>query len=346
MAYDGARERLGRDRGRAPLAADRGLRSTDSRALAGDAFRRVGSLRLAADEAERDVAPRGARRPARGRLRRRVARRALRRRSTGRFHGALLHPRDGALHPARWVRRLGRLRGGGRRRDARAQRGSTRSTRSRPSTSSSRPTATRAGSCPSSTPSSRPTRGQMLATEPLPSALFDRPHYARHGFDYWQQTPDGRLVVGGKRDAALEPEYTADEETTRGRPARARGVRRRTWSARRPRITHRWAGIWGATPDELPLVGPRPGHATASGSPAATRATATSSASPAATSSRARSSASARPSSTLFDPARSARASTSSSSDVGEAPSSPRSARARRARSRGPGSRARSSRRP
>ena len=26
-----------------------------------------------------------------------------------RFHGALLHPGDGALQPARWVRRLGRL---------------------------------------------------------------------------------------------------------------------------------------------------------------------------------------------------------------------------------------------
>ena len=29
---------------------------------------------------------------------------------------------------------------------------------------------------------------------------------------------------------------------------------------RRPRITHRWSGIWGATPDLLPLVGPVPGR--------------------------------------------------------------------------------------
>ena len=42
-----------------------------------------------------------------------------------------------------------------------------------------------------------PTRGQMIATEPIGERLFDCPHYGRHGFDYWQQTPDGRIVAGG-----------------------------------------------------------------------------------------------------------------------------------------------------
>ena len=28
----------------------------------------------------------------------------------------------------------------------------------------------------------------------------------------------------------------------------------------RPRVTHRWAGIWGTTPDLEPLVGPVPGQ--------------------------------------------------------------------------------------
>ena len=59
-----------------------------------------------------------------------------------------------------------------------------------------------------------PVSGQMLATAPLAARLFDRPHYARHGFDYWQQLPDGRLVVGGKRDLDLETEFTDVEETT------------------------------------------------------------------------------------------------------------------------------------
>ena len=42
----------------------------------------------------------------------------------------------------------------------------------------------------------RPTRGQVLATEPLPELLYERPHYARNGYDYWHQLPDRRLVIG------------------------------------------------------------------------------------------------------------------------------------------------------
>jgi gamma-glutamylputrescine oxidase len=103
----------------------------------------------------------------------------------------------------------------------------------------------------------QPTRGQVIVTEPLRELLFDRPHYARHGLEYWQQTPDRRLVIGGWRDAALEQEWTAEETITFV-------VQRRIESAVRdllgelPEITHRWAGIWGTTRDLLPLVGPLP----------------------------------------------------------------------------------------
>ncbi len=60
----------------------------------------------------------------------------------------------------------------------------------------------------------QPTRGQVVVTEPLERRLFRCPHYTRHGYDYWQQTPDNRLVVGGSRDRALDIENTAEEETT------------------------------------------------------------------------------------------------------------------------------------
>src|SRR5205085_6596798 len=103
-----------------------------------------------------------------------------------------------------------------------------------------------------------PTRGQMLATEPLPERLFDRPHYSRHGFDYWQQTPDSRLLAGGFRDTSLASEFTTEEQTTEpiqdalealvaelvGRPVA---------------ITHRWAGLFGLVLDFLPVVGRVPG---------------------------------------------------------------------------------------
>ena len=99
----------------------------------------------------------------------------------------------------------------------------------------------------------------MLATAPLAERIYDRPHYARHGFDYWQQLADRRLVVGGKRDASFATEYTDAEETTpliqdrlEAFAAELAGVR--------PEITHRWAGIWGETPDRLPLAGQVPGR--------------------------------------------------------------------------------------
>ena len=70
--------------------------------LAGDAFRRTGSLRLANDDEERDAL--------------RVEYELLRedgfeavwvdRPLGGRFRAAIFHPGDAALQPARWVRRL------------------------------------------------------------------------------------------------------------------------------------------------------------------------------------------------------------------------------------------------
>jgi len=60
----------------------------------------------------------------------------------------------------------------------------------------------------------RPARAQMLATAPLTERHFDEPVYARDGWDYWQQAPDGRLLIGGWRDAELEREFTSVDEPT------------------------------------------------------------------------------------------------------------------------------------
>jgi glycine/D-amino acid oxidase-like deaminating enzyme len=97
----------------------------------------------------------------------------------------------------------------------------------------------------------------MLATAPIGERLFERPHYARHGFDYWQQLGDGCLVVGGRRDTSLESEYTDVEQTT---PLVQRQLERLVTEllGGLPPVTHRWAGIWGETPDSLPLVGELP----------------------------------------------------------------------------------------
>ena len=97
----------------------------------------------------------------------------------------------------------------------------------------------------------------MIATEPIAERLFDCPHYGRHGFDYWQQTPDGRILAGGFRDFALDSEFTADEETTPTIQA-ALEVFVADLVGRPVAVEHRWAGIFGLVLDFLPVVGAFP----------------------------------------------------------------------------------------
>jgi glycine/D-amino acid oxidase-like deaminating enzyme len=90
--------------------------------------------------------------------------------------------------------------------------------------------------------------------------LFERPHYGRHGFDYWHQRDDGRLLLGGFRDVDMTTEFTAREETT---PVIQHALERFAADlvGRPLRVTHRWAGIFGLVPDLLPVVGRVPGDA-------------------------------------------------------------------------------------
>ena len=103
-----------------------------------------------------------------------------------------------------------------------------------------------------------PTRGQVIATEPVTERLFELPHYGRHGFDYWHQVEDGRIVAGGFRDVSLEREFTDEEALTDDvQAALERFVTGLV--GRELRVDHRWAGIFGLVLDFLPVVGPVPG---------------------------------------------------------------------------------------
>ena len=225
--------------------------------LAGDAFRRVGSLRLAADAEEREDlrdeleglradgldaewidAPAGP--------------------LAGRFTAGIRHPTDGVLQPARWVRHLAGLAVAAGAELVEGRRVSD-------------PAELRADAVVVATdgyPSGLlgeleglivPTRGQVIATEPLAERLFEVPHYGRHGFDYWHQAEDGRLVAGGFRDIAIDQEFTADEEVT---DAVQRSLERfvNDLVGRELRVDYRWAGIFGLVLDFLPVVGPLPGR--------------------------------------------------------------------------------------
>jgi glycine/D-amino acid oxidase-like deaminating enzyme len=255
MSYPEARERLGVDRAKAfwrftETALDR------MESLAGDAFRRVGSLRLS-DEEELDAV--------------RSEFEALREdgldadwldelpgRLAKLFRGAIVHPTDGSLQPARWVRRLA----------ARAVEAGAEIIEDSRIESLDDLDADHvviatdgytSGLLPELDAAIRPVRGQVIATEPLAQTLYPRPHYARYGFDYWQQTPDNRLVLGGRRDISIETEFTNEESITDAIQDELTAVATELLGEE-PRIEHRWPGIFGATDDQLPLVGPVPGH--------------------------------------------------------------------------------------
>ena len=256
MGYDSAREWLGADEAAAYWRLTEAY--VDRMAeLGGDAFRRTGSLRLAgADEHDELRAEYQALREDgfdaewRDELPTALA---------GRFPGALFHPDDGVLQPARLVRRLAK---------AAADAGVEIREHDRVADLAELGAGTvlvATDGYPSGLLGELegliiPTRGQMLATEQLEERLFPLPHYGRHGFDYWHQDEAGRLIVGGFRDADMDSEFTATEETT-PRIQDALDGFVQALLGRRPAITHRWAGIFGLVPDLMPVVGELPGRA-------------------------------------------------------------------------------------
>jgi gamma-glutamylputrescine oxidase len=226
--------------------------------LAGDAFRPLGSLRLAVDAEERED------------LRDELE--ALRADGldaewidapggllSGRFSAAIRHSTDGALQPARWVRSLA----------DRASAAGAEFEEGRRVEDVAELDASSVVVATDGYPSGLlgeleglivPTRGQVIATEPLAERLFEQPHYGRHGFDYWHQAEDGRIVAGGFRDVSLDREFTAVEEVTddvqEALSSFVNGL-----LGRELRIDYRWAGIFGLVLDFLPVVGPVPGLA-------------------------------------------------------------------------------------
>jgi gamma-glutamylputrescine oxidase len=225
--------------------------------LAGDALQRPGSYQLAADEEEREGI--------------RLEYEALREDgidaewlddvpggAAGRFHGAILHPRGGSIQPARFVRALA----------ARAAAAGAEIREHDEVEDIEALDADRVlvatdgyghGLVPELADLIWPTRGQVVASAPLDRVLYDRPHYARQGFEYWQQLPDGRIVLGGFRDTSILDELTDVEETT---PAIQSSLESflHELAGEEVTVTHRWAGIFGLTQDMLPLVGPVPGR--------------------------------------------------------------------------------------
>ncbi|MFN2537858.1 MAG: NAD(P)/FAD-dependent oxidoreductase [Mycobacteriales bacterium] len=98
----------------------------------------------------------------------------------------------------------------------------------------------------------RTVRLQMLGTSAVPQR-FSRPVYLRDGYEYWQQLPDGRLVLGGFRDLGGQEEETTSTETS----ATVQGALEELLARVAPGavVTHRWAASVGYTQDALPYLG-------------------------------------------------------------------------------------------
>jgi gamma-glutamylputrescine oxidase len=106
---------------------------------------------------------------------------------------------------------------------------------------------------PELAPRVRTARLQMLATAPTEEIRLERPVYARWGYDYWQQRPDGSIAMGGGRDVGGESEWTTDATPTAAVQAALERRLREQLGVQAP-ITHRWAASVGYTADGLPIV--------------------------------------------------------------------------------------------
>jgi gamma-glutamylputrescine oxidase len=234
----------------------------------GDSVRRVGSLRVAASEEEAHHVRRHAATlredgfPAQL-LERDELPPALRRSAWN----ACLTDHDGSLQPARWIRALA---GDAERAGVRIHEGSA--VRApidgalilEAATVRARHVIVAAdGALPRLVPSYagrvRARRLHMVATEPLPERVVDQLVYARWGYEYFQQRPDGRILAGGFGDLDGEASYTDSGDGDPRIWDRIERYLREDIGVDAP-ITHRWTGTVGYSEERRPFVGPVPGR--------------------------------------------------------------------------------------
>lgn len=104
-----------------------------------------------------------------------------------------------------------------------------------------------------------PTRGQIIATEPVNEQIFPCSCSGDQGYQYWRQLEDGRLVIGGWRNQSFETENTLDETPGQEVQQHLDAFVHETLNLPQVQIESRWAGIMAFSADGLPLIGRLPG---------------------------------------------------------------------------------------
>ena len=100
-----------------------------------------------------------------------------------------------------------------------------------------------------------PGRGQVLVTEPLPHVALPGTFHYDHGYAYFRQLPDHRLLLGGGRNL----DFAAEATTEPGLTDRVQNylealLRDVILPGRRPRIDYRWSGVMGFGPALAPII--------------------------------------------------------------------------------------------
>jgi gamma-glutamylputrescine oxidase len=113
----------------------------------------------------------------------------------------------------------------------------------------------------------RARRLHMVATAPVAERVVDHLVYARWGYEYFQQRPDGRITAGGFGDLDGDDSYTDRPDGSPPIWERIERYLREDIGVEAP-VTHRWTGTVGYGAERRPFVGPvvdRPGLYVAGG---------------------------------------------------------------------------------
>jgi gamma-glutamylputrescine oxidase len=275
LFYNDARESYGAERARemyaGTLAAQREVYALAAELDLPEIVRRIGLLRLAVSEDEAEHVRRHAQALREdgfpGELVERDDLPPVLRRSG---LVACLTEHDGALHPVRWYRALAEAAeaAGARICEGSPVRGPVPAPDEGPvetdagSVRARRVVVAADGALPALVPDYagrvRQRRLHMVATNPLPPTL-DRMVYARWGYEYLQQRPDGRILAGGFSDVDGPDSYTDSDAGGLAIWERVERYLREDLGVD-SEITHRWAGVVGYTEDSLPYVGEVPGR--------------------------------------------------------------------------------------
>ncbi|MDB5267248.1 MAG: hypothetical protein JWP58_288 [Hymenobacter sp.] len=100
-----------------------------------------------------------------------------------------------------------------------------------------------------------PGRGQVLVTEPLPGVHRPGTFHYDHGYAYFRQLADHRILLGGGRNLNFEAEATTAPGLTPPVQQYLENLLHEVIvPGQRPRIDYRWSGVMGFGPALAPII--------------------------------------------------------------------------------------------